>query len=317
MYEYNWGYEIWVWIAVGVWGGDRVVRLVRTARNGVRAAKVSAVEGSGGGGEYLRIEVDGVRVDGVVYLCFRTLRRWMFWENHPFSVVSSFADSPAGGGESEGSSGVAVSQPSVTPGEKSIVQEEARAHPCPSPSGVVVAAAAAPRATFTVRVRNGVTGRLAGRLAASSSPDNAQTLRLPVLVEGSYRYAASSVSRLRRCEALLCIAGGVGVTALLPLLRGFLLRSPRSRATKTARLVWGVRDGSLPAALASQLAGLGGVAAVETSVGARVDMRAVLRDEMAAGCGPPGMADDVRAAVAELRRSGRRAVVFVDEAFGW
>ncbi|KLU92786.1 hypothetical protein MAPG_11734 [Magnaporthiopsis poae ATCC 64411] len=80
-YEYNWGYEIWVWIAVGVWDGDRVVRLVRTARNGLRTAEVSAVDGSGG--EYLWLEVDGVRVDGVVYL--PDAAPLMFWENLPFS----------------------------------------------------------------------------------------------------------------------------------------------------------------------------------------------------------------------------------------
>ncbi|KAL8391925.1 hypothetical protein RB595_002218 [Gaeumannomyces hyphopodioides] len=327
LYEYNWGYEIWVWFAVGVWGSDKLARLARTARNGLRTAKVSAVGGSGG--QYLRIEVDGVRVDGVAYLRFPTLG-WIFWENHPFSVVSSFADadSQAEEVEAKGEGGGV----GVTAGEKSAsdnVAEEARD---PSPSGSSVAPrhpqTAAPCATFIVRIRGGVTGRLAARLTASSSPDT-QPLRLPVLVEGSYRYAASGAARVRGCEALLCVAGGVGVTALLPLLREFSSAAAAAPAkggapTTTARLVWGVRDGSLPAALAGQMAGLGGVA-VEMSVGARVDVRAVLKDEMAAGrgplgvvvCGPPGMADDARAAVAELGRSGRRAVVFVDEAFSW
>ncbi|KAL8294636.1 hypothetical protein RB597_007747 [Gaeumannomyces tritici] len=349
LYEYNWGYEIWVWFAVGVWGADKLARLARTARNGLRTVVVSAVEGSGG--QYLRIEVDGVRVEGVVYLRFPTLS-WMFWENHPFSVVSSFVDADGQAEEvevqGEGSGGGVT-----VVGEKSasdnVVAEEARD---PSPLGSSVArhhprtatatTATAPRATFIVRTRNGVTAHLAARLAASSSsPDTQAPLRLPVLVEGSYRYASSGPARVRGCEALLCVAGGVGVTALLPLLREFSSSSAAAPAkgddddgsppttttiTTTARLVWGVRDGSLPAALAGQLAGLGaGGVAVETSVGARVDVRAVVRDEMAAGrgplgvvvCGPPGMADDVRAAVAELGRSGRRAVVFVDETFGW
>ncbi|KAL8415166.1 hypothetical protein RB594_006123 [Gaeumannomyces avenae] len=259
------GCEIWVWFAVGVWGADKLARLARTARNGLRTAVVSAVEGSGG--QYLRIEVGGVRADGVVYLRFPTLS-WMFWENHPFSVVSSFVDADGQAEEVE-------AQGEGSGGGATVVGEKPPPPP-PRPRHVPHSSCA---------TRNGVTARLAARLvASSSSPDTQAPLSLQVLVEGSYRYALSGPARVRGCKTLLCVAGGVGVTALLPLLREFSSSSAAAptkgdddnesppttttTTTTTARLVWGVRDGSLPAALAEQLAGLGaGGVAVETSVG--------------------------------------------------
>ncbi|TLD23721.1 hypothetical protein PspLS_06922 [Pyricularia sp. CBS 133598] len=324
LYQYQWGYEIWVWIAVGFWALDRVLRLVRMAVKGRRTAQISAVEGSDG--EYLRIDVDGVRSGGVVYLCFPTLR-WMFWENHPFSVVSSEATDVAVTEEPEAPE--TTTSPSLEKADSQTEKSPTGVVSIPSPTSPpqnrLVASTSRksshPRTTIIVRTRSGVTARLAARLAASTA---GTPLRLPVLIEGSYRYSGSAERRLGGCASVLCVAGGVGVTAVLPL----LLRSTFSASSSRprSRLVWGVRDGSLPAALAPELAALQNAGVeVETTVGKRVDVAAVLEHEVLAGggllgvvvCGPPGMADEVRAKVAQLGRSGRRAVVFVDEAFSW
>src|SRR5690606_16696735 len=78
------------------------VRLMRVMSSGLRMATVvpigrGRVKGDEGSGdddepvfEYLRFDVDGVVVpDGHVYAYFPTLT-WKFWENHPFSVLSTF-----------------------------------------------------------------------------------------------------------------------------------------------------------------------------------------------------------------------------------
>ena len=84
-YEYKWGYEIWIFIAGGIWGADRVARLARMALQGSHTADITLIEDTDG--EYFRIDVQGTYLkDGVAYLCFPTLD-WRFWENHPFSVA--------------------------------------------------------------------------------------------------------------------------------------------------------------------------------------------------------------------------------------
>ncbi|KAI6267386.1 hypothetical protein MCOR28_008549 [Pyricularia oryzae] len=275
LYQYQWGYEIWVWVAVGFWALDRVLRLVRMAVKGRRTAVISAVEGSNG--EYMRIDIDGVRSGGVVYLCFPTLR-WMFWENHPFSVISSEATEAAVADEPEATQTTIPSSEKAGPHAKKCA---AGVVSIPSPSSPLQNAPVAP--------------------TSSKKPGQPRT---------------TIIVRTR-----------TGVTAVLPLLlrRGACSALP-SGSPKRGRLVWAVRDGSLPAALAPELAALQAAGVeVETSVGKRVDLGAALEQEVLAGgdllgvvvCGPPGMADEVRAKVTQLGRSGRRAVVFVDEAFSW
>ena len=88
LYENNWGYEIWVYTAGAVWGVDRILRVWRFARNGLRRARITKLDD-----DYLRVDIDGVSAHGHVYLYFPTLSL-KFWENHPFSVASSFAGWP-------------------------------------------------------------------------------------------------------------------------------------------------------------------------------------------------------------------------------
>jgi hypothetical protein len=70
-------------------------------------------------------------------------------------------------------------------------------------------------------------------------------------------------------------------------------------------------------------------ASVETTIGTRIDVREVVREEVmgredkgAVGiivCGPPSMADDVRRAIGEVVGGGmaKREVLFIDETFSW
>lgn len=309
-YKYNWGYEIWAFIAIAVWAIDRSWRLVRMAMNGIRTAIVSPVADSNG--EYFRIEVEGVHAHGVVYLCFPTLS-WRFWETHPFSVASSFT-----GGNLQISSRTSNST-SVEDPEKSTAISGNREHNTfesnAPPSENREEAMYGPQATFLARGLAGMTAKLAAKLEASGG-----TFRIPVLLEGSYH--SNITVTLSHCTSLLCIAGGVGITAVLPILHSF-------EAPRRSRLVWGVRYDGLVTGLQSELAHLSNTVEVSIKTGERINIETVLREELAEAsekgpvgvvvCGPPSMTDEVRVRLSELGRNGeaKRAFVLIDEAFSW
>ncbi|OTA95273.1 hypothetical protein M434DRAFT_69573 [Hypoxylon sp. CO27-5] len=111
--------------------------------------------------------------------------------------------------------------------------------------------------------------------------------------------------------------GGVGITAVVPVLR--------TRSNGCVRLFWGARSPQLVDAvkdvLGSSVLDPGIVG--EISVGRRLNLREILEREVLEGsetaivvCGPVEMADEVRAIVCELGRKGR-TVKLVDEAFSW
>ncbi|KAJ3493358.1 hypothetical protein NLG97_g4780 [Lecanicillium saksenae] len=303
-YTFNWGYEIWTYIAGGIWGTERLIRLGRMVLMGWRTADVSAVSGSDG--EYLRIDIDNAHAGGLVYLYFPTLS-WRFWENHPFSVASSFS---TGDLSSDSSTETDSAKDKVFVESKSVPDNDT------TPGGrqhkTVFPAVSNHRISILVRVQSGMTMRLAAKVAASGS-----RLRLPVLVEGPYH--AMSATELSHCTSIICIAGGVGVSAVLPVLREHSCRR---------RLFWGVRNRSVVDAASKDILNLPSAVQVDTSIGKRLDIQSILREELLTRsgergptgiivCGPPEMADDVRNEVSRLARSGSlaRGVVLVDEAF--
>lgn len=283
-------------------------------RQGVRTAVVAPLHITDG--EYLRIEIQGVHTHGVVYLCFPTLS-WMFWKNHPFPAASSLA---AGHIQAQPN---ATMRPATPDPEKSVPEpKEQILILCPDAS---TAASAKYRAdkhqsvskstTFIVRSLTGVTARLAARVAASGSP-----LRIPVWLDGSYHSNVTAV--LSNCTSLICIAGRVGVTDVLPVLRSF-------HVPHRARLIWGVRKQGPVEGIAPEMSQLSKNISVSVFVGKPMHIAQILSEGLAGEgekgpvgivvCGPPGMADEVRARISELGRSGacRRSFEFVDEAFSW
>ncbi|KAK7414833.1 hypothetical protein QQX98_006348 [Neonectria punicea] len=307
VYEYNWGYEIWIFIAGGIWGADRVLRLARTAWQGSRMAVVSVIPDVDG--EYIRIEVEGKRLeDGIVYLGFPTLG-WRFWETHPFSV----AGSAPGSRDSEQPAPAAA----VTLGEADPEKAASASTGPPDAMPSVSRRSKGDSTIFYARTRGGVTKQLASRVYGASG---APSVRLRVLLEGPYHHSGQVSSQLARCSDLLCIAGGVGITACLPYVR--------KGAPGSTKLFWSSRTEGLATALTPTLAGLPGGVQVETVVGRRLELEAILGKELVGGqegalavvvCGPPGMADDARQMVVETARTNplSRPYVLVDEAFGW
>ncbi|KAK2767773.1 hypothetical protein FQN54_003932 [Arachnomyces sp. PD_36] len=292
LYEYDWGYEIWMFMAAGIWAADRLLRLVRIAFRGYRAATISLIPGTDG--EYLRIDIEGIQLgEGVAYLSFPALS-WRFWESHPFSVAFN-------SDEVEG-------EDSTPTSPKPVAELKEAQHTATSIK--------TPTTTFFARGRTGVTARLAARAASGST-------RVSVVVDGPYPHSGQVAKQLKQTSSIVYIAGGVGITALLPYLRHIAVPS---------QLFWGIRKAGLAASVQPALAALEGSGVeVETTVGRRLDLDDILRkalartdggDEGPVGivvCGPPAMADQVRHKVTQLTRDGppTRPYTLVDEAFGW
>ncbi|KAK5659571.1 hypothetical protein OQA88_773 [Cercophora sp. LCS_1] len=295
VYTYNWGYEIYAFMAAGIWATDRLFRLVRIGFRGYRTATVSLVQGTDS--EYLRIDIDNTQLgEGVAYLTFPTLG-WRFWESHPFSVAYN-------------SSEVNETEPSTPPSPTAENKEAAvteKAVSASSDNGSKKRTTA-----FYARVRDGVTGKLAKRAVAGAAS-------LGVVVDGPYHHSGDVTTQLKQCTNILYIAGGVGITALLPFAR---------RLTTPSQLFWATRKAGLSDSVKAALTALPSSVEVETTVGQRLDLDVILEKALGTAdggplgivvCGPAGMADHVRHKVVQLTRngSGTRPYVLVDEAFGW
>lgn len=298
LFEYDWGYETWVYVAGALWFFDRLLRVGRIARLGTRTAHVTAV---GISGDLLKVEVQGIYAEGHAYLYFPSLT-WRFWENHPFSVLSSFSsatDSIPPTDNSEASS----NKEKKLPSSNTAVLDDTSPRPCQVPQ---------PCTTLLLRPQTGVTLTLLQKTLAKGG-----SLALPVWVESSYH--AQSTRQLKHCSTLLCIAGGVGITAALPMLR--------AHAGPESRLYWSVKHDDIVRALEPEMRQLEGRTNTEIRVGERLNLQEIVSDEVLGGgahgdigimvCGPPGMADEVRRAVGNVSARSKRGIVFLDEAFSW
>jgi hypothetical protein len=313
VYSYNWGYEIWMFVAVGIWGLERLVRVGRMGLHGSCTAVVAVIPEADG--EYMQISIEGKHLEaGVAYLCFPTLS-WRFWETHPFSVSGCSVGSDQG-----------LVLPSQSTAASDTSPEIGSAHE----KGAAIAAASRvsddedsqtrnASTMFFARTRTGITKTLAQKALATST----NCVRLRVLIDGPYDHSGRVCSQVAQCSSILCIAGGVGITACLSLL---LQSEP-----KELKLFWSSRNAGLVAALTPTLTALSSSVEVNTIVRERFDLGLIVREALIRNeggseaplaivvSGPPGLADDVRLRVTNIARNGKqiRAFVLIDEAFGW
>ncbi|WQF84142.1 Putative ferric reductase transmembrane component-like domain-containing protein [Colletotrichum destructivum] len=82
-FQHQWGYEVWMYICFGVWGFDRLVRMLRMARNGLLWANINIIDD-----DYLQIDIIDAVGKGLAYLYFPA-SSWRPWESHPFSILRS------------------------------------------------------------------------------------------------------------------------------------------------------------------------------------------------------------------------------------
>ncbi|KAK2608596.1 hypothetical protein QQS21_002822 [Conoideocrella luteorostrata] len=321
VYKSNWGFENWLIMATAVWAFDRAIRLARSLRHGVKRAFLTSVDD-----EYYRLDVPNMSATGHVYLHFPTISLWRVWESHPFSVASvthrkshmrrdTFEQDPVP---------EKTSQDIITTICTSVSDRSSSDQSAPEPtgtSGVVV----------FIRKQGGLTKLL--------SKKGAREKGIPVLVEGSYDIGTTFLQDQHPTPThdfpnLICVAGGVGITGVLPALDHF---NTAGMPCGSRKVYWGVRTIPLVHAVESMLGydcgpelhRTWGSIDVSLSVGARINLREVLERDLRSQkggtivvvCGPSGMADDVRYIVSAMaRHSGHNGPILVKlvvESFTW
>lgn len=281
-------YELWLYMVSAVWFFDRLVRVLRVAKNGIVRATVVELSP-----EIVRLDVHGLRwlpePGRHAYFYFPTLQQLRPWENQPFSVThtamlrSQKRDFPSADASSH-SQEVDVEMfkvpTSVSPRCKTIDGTDT--------------------ISIFVKKHRGVTKHLSERI------------NLPILVEGSYRGNLSS--EIIKCDRVLLIGGGIGITGLLTWAFSHF----------NVKLAWSLKESSIPLLHDLQNA-LDKIEETVVVTGQRLDIEALLASEAKLGwrkvgvvvCGPPGLCDATRQAVVKL--SQREKIVFELEvdAFGW
>ena len=315
------GVEYWMYVSFSVWGLDRALRLWRMAKIGFRRARITDL-----GHGYVRVDVPGVRWPAMpgrhAYIHFPTLSILRPWENHPFSVIPSSMLSPVrdhspSDDESEPASPISTAnekdiennfekniEKDIERGASKLVVTPRSASQLGSQATPVQSVGTTAGATFYIRKSNGLTKHL------SPTPKS-----LLALLDGPY--PSNQTADLLGSDRLLLLAGGIGITAVLPFLA---IGHPNMKLYWTLRPVArGVMDDIEP--------GLEGVKEKDIRVGERMDIRGILRREASDGwkrvgvavCGPPGLCDDVRAMVVEVSKEMKGTCVFDLEvdAFSW
>lgn len=322
-YEHDYGFENWLYMASAIWIFDRAIRLARSLCHGVKRAYLTPVDE-----DYYRLDIPGMTASGHVYLHFPSVSLWRIWENHPFSVatvtyrkVGSSARLPQPQPEITGDMEKSVQGSSNDTRSSSSVSSDTDGVEQTQKSGVVL----------FVRKHGGLTSLLSRKLMS--------TRGIPVLVEGSYGTAGSFMqdghpTPTHQYPNLICIAGGVGITGVLPALDHF---NVTGRPLGQRKLYWGVRtmplvhsvEGMLGYDCGNAMERSWGDVGVTLSVGLRLNLRMILDSELrqqeggttVVVCGPAGMADDVRYIVSALGRhsgdNGPILVKLVVENFTW
>jgi hypothetical protein len=308
-YEWQWGYQTWIWITFAFWMFDRMLaRPMRVLQHGVKRAIITVIDE-----DYLQITIPGVQAEGHVYLYFPTLT-WRVWENHPFSVAA-VSTRPVGSAKTQSRN----DRENSSLGEKNVANVtdlEQYSSDTKMPGLVIL-----------VRCHGGLTSLLS---ASTNS-----TGGIPVLIEGSYGHQSSILASPISSPDIsypnmVCVAGGVGISGVL----SYLNQSSSALGLGgKKKLLWGVRTEPLVEAVRTIIPRVGFTADgqetwndfdVSISVGRRIDLKNALAEEFgnAVGgttvvvCGPAGMADEVRAIVTELGMKGV-IVKLVEESFAW
>lgn len=288
-------YDNWLFAACAVWSFDRLLRVLRMAKNGARRAIVTEI-----GPDHVRIDVQGVRWASrpgyVAFAYFPLLNPLRPWENHPLSINSTalfrsykHALTPASTSPEQSLSD------GGRDGEKwaGKVSEANEVHNTTATEGTT-------GVTMIVRKTAGWT-----RLLKSHG-------RLLTLLDGPYPLNPSS--EILTCDHVLLIGGGIGITALIAW----------AQAHPNVKLAWSVKLGA--GALVQELdVVLKNILDKEVVVGERLNIEALLRSEAQAGygkvgvvvCGPEGMCDAVRSGVSGLGRGGKTVFELEVDAYSW
>ncbi|KAK4159057.1 ferric reductase like transmembrane component-domain-containing protein [Cladorrhinum sp. PSN259] len=293
LFQRKWGYEFWLYAACAVWFFDRFIRVFRVLKNGARRAVVTEVAD-----DIVRVDVKGIRWSSEpgrhTYAYFPTLNPLRPWENHPFSIIPTALVRPA-----QPSSSAASQTGSEAPANVDV--EKAPVTTTTTTTTTASSRDSAPGSGITLYVRK--SAGLTKLLASHSS--------LLTLLDGPY--PDNPTRGVLRSDRLILIAGGVGITGVLPYI---------ARHTNV-KVYWSVRTAS--EGLVRDLEGALSQVEKQVRIGSRLDLPALLADEESAGwnrvgvvvCGPGGLCDDARALVTAKARSGPVVWELEVDAFSW
>lgn len=304
-YEWQWGFEMWLLMAMSFWAFERLLaRPFRIWQAGSRRAFVTIVDDN-----YLQVVIPGVELHGHAYFYFPTIT-WRIWESNPFSVIPTIGRLPT----------------PLSIASSSDIEEMHGEYKLPAIIGErsIFFGYSADGLMLFMRRRGGVTRRLA---KYADSPNGVM-----VWIEGSYGSHTSIVSpepirTTLEYPSTLFIAGGVGITAMVPHILHTRDASPSRAAYK---LIWASRS----QALVDRVRMLFGVEEtaekierwgdcdVVTAVGRRINLKQVIADEASAGpttvvvCGPTEMMDEARMVVVDLCKNGNK-IRLIEESYVW
>ncbi|KAI0203655.1 ferric-chelate reductase [Astrocystis sublimbata] len=287
MYENTFGCETWLYAAIAVWFVDRIVRVGRLLKTGIKRSGVSQI-----GPTICRIDIPGIYGlrpgRCVYYVYFPTLNPLRPWENHPFSAIPTAILSPPNSAQTCQTS------------------DEEKVAPV-----VVASAATQDDVAYT---NSGLTLFVRKKAGMTKLLDTMHGHGPVTLLEGPY--PTIPTKELLESDRLLLIGGGIGITVLVP----FFNCHPNVKLLYSIK----VDDECL---LESLGAALNQLKEKEISIGRRLDIDAHLREEANSGwprigvvvCGPVKMCDHVRATTARLGRelAGRCSFELEVDTFSW
>ncbi|KAH8816727.1 ferric reductase like transmembrane component-domain-containing protein [Xylogone sp. PMI_703] len=229
-------YLVFLWLCIGLWSAEHAARLVRLLVLNYKAlvgkstpAIVTYLEDAG----MIRMQIFSslthlYRGPGFHYYVY--LPSWRVWETHPFSLAGW-------------STGVATLPSPDDANITDLTTDEKTARPSTRPV-VAETEQSQPSMTFLIRPRTGMTRRLLKSLIPN------KPTAMKILLEGPYGTAAP----LSRFNEILFLAGGSGITAVLPYIRRISEKRSSGLGPK-ANLTWIARErGFVEHILANELA---------------------------------------------------------------
>lgn len=320
------GFQIWIYICSAIWFLDRMLRLGRIMRNGIRKATITPI-----GDDVVRVDIEGVRWSTApgqhAYLFLPAVRKWAPWENHPFSVIPTHLLTPQYSDEFEKididekspSYPYGFQLPSTTSFSPTLSYNPSTPSTPYTPMGSAVPlfkfasnptiASFKPIPTTT----SGVTVFIKRNKGFTDSLHSHPTTMVRALLDGPYRNVSSQP--VLPTDRLILFAGGIGITGILPFVH----------AHPNVKLYWSVRESQT--ALVRELERtIPGHVERSIIIGGRNNVESALMAEVEAGwrlvgvvaCGPGKICDDIRNRVAGLGRTHSATKWELDiEAFLW
>ncbi|KAK8097650.1 uncharacterized protein PG998_013136 [Apiospora kogelbergensis] len=220
-FGFDYGYQVWLYIAFAFWGADRLARVARLLyynRLGSSRAVVEAVPNC----NILQITVFPRTTAGFgpgqhSFLYFPGLSK--FWESHPFSVAGWISGelpvSPASRSPDYSVSNGVASEAKRAPNVSTNAHE--------SQTGEKRASI-----RFLTRVHTGATATLQRRVLSSSKP----RLEMTVFNEGPYAGHPVAHQALSATDTVVCVIGGIGITNALGFIQAYQASRPRGGAVE-------------------------------------------------------------------------------------